>query len=257
MHSDMHLRRLFHLLVKESLVCFPSERKNGEAPCRYHVLLTKRSHVASSPSAWIDKDFWFQSSPFSHFSPLSLLSLPLSSFILCIFGIERLGETERERAIARKITEEERKREKEIALVWKARFSFPSSSSSLIWPLGAVTQSWLRPERAGCVPFRWRNRKRQGWSKGKESKEWDWCCWPRGRGIAGRLWLRRRWSVQRRGSGPCGGGRGGWGRGRRGGLLPGPQRPPASPYWPPQDWKEAAGHHWLLGLREEKTRQRV
>lgn len=92
----MHLCRLFRLFVKESLVCFPSERKSVEAPCRYHALLTKRSHVASSPSVWIDKDFWFQSSPFPPFSPLSLLSLRLSSFILCIFGIERLGEKERE-----------------------------------------------------------------------------------------------------------------------------------------------------------------
>lgn len=73
-------------------------------PFRYHGLLIKRSHVASSPSIWIDKDFWFQSSPSppTPFFPLSLLSLPLSSFILCIFGIERLGEKERERARAKK-----------------------------------------------------------------------------------------------------------------------------------------------------------
>lgn len=98
MHFDEHL---YHLFVKESSVCFPSKRKSGEVPCRHHVFLTKRSHVASFPSLfgflfWIDKDFWFQSSPFSPFSPLSPLSLHLSSFILCIFGIERLGEKERE-----------------------------------------------------------------------------------------------------------------------------------------------------------------
>lgn len=98
MHFDEHL---YHLFVKESSICFPSKRKSGEVPCRHHVFLTKRSHVASFPSLfgfffWIDKDFWFQSSPFSPFSPLSPLSLHLSSFILCIFGIERLGEKERE-----------------------------------------------------------------------------------------------------------------------------------------------------------------
>lgn len=44
---------------------------------------------------------------------------------------------------------------------------------------------------------------------------------------------------------------------RKGGPLPDPRRPPASPYCPPQDWKEAAGHHWLLGLKdgEEKRRE--
>lgn len=153
---------LFRVFAKESLACFPLERRNGAMPFRYHGLLIKRSHVASSPSIWIDKDFWFQSSPSppTPFFPLSLLSLPLSSFILCIFGIERLGEKERERARAKK-NNGRRAQERE-------RDSFGVKGEVLVssfllllsdWPF---TQSWLRPERVGCVPFRWRSRKRRG-----------------------------------------------------------------------------------------------
>lgn len=155
--------------VKESLVCFPLERKR----CRYHVFLTKRSHVASSPSVWIDKDFWFQSSPFPPFSPLSLLpSLPLSSFILCIFGIERLGENERENHCEKNIGRRAQERERDSFGV-KGEVSVSSFLLLLSdWPFGAVTQSWPRPERSGCAPFRWRNRKRQGLSRGRGSRGW-------------------------------------------------------------------------------------
>ena len=70
-----------------SLVSFSRE---GELQYRH------RPHAASSPSVWIDKDFWFQSSPFSPPSPCFASSPPsLLSFILCIFGIERPGERER------------------------------------------------------------------------------------------------------------------------------------------------------------------
>lgn len=227
------------------------------APCGHHLLLTKRSHVAFFPSVWIDKDFWFGSSSFlPPFSPLSPPSLPLSSFILCIFGIERSGEKERERAVAGKKNNGRRAQE-------RGRDSFgvkgevPVSSFPLLSWLarGMVTLSSRRPVGAGCVPFRWRSRKRRDWSKEKGSRGWGWCCWPRGRARAGRLWLRRSWSVQRQGSGPCWGRPGGWGRGKMGAPLPGPRWFPAWPCCPPQDWKEAAGHHWLLELRREKKKE--
>ena len=54
------------------------------------------SHAASSPSVWIDKDFWFQSSPFSPLLPLSLLSLPLSSLSFCVFLASKDRERERD-----------------------------------------------------------------------------------------------------------------------------------------------------------------
>lgn len=79
-------------------------------------VIDKRSHVASSPSVWIDKDFWFQSSPFPP-SPLFHFFPSLSPLSLCVFLASKDWERKRERAIAKKITEEERKREKEIALV--------------------------------------------------------------------------------------------------------------------------------------------
>lgn len=90
----MHLCSLFCLLLNESLVCFPLERKSGEVPCRYHVLLTKRSHVASSPSVWIDKDFWFNL-PFSPRLP-SLTSFPPSLLFHSVYFWHR--KTRRERA---------------------------------------------------------------------------------------------------------------------------------------------------------------
>lgn len=95
---------LCRLFAKESLVCFPLERQSGEMPCRYHGLLTKKSHVASSPSIWIDKDFWFQSSPFPPFCPSPLFHFfpSLSPLSFCVFLASKDWERKRERAIAKK-----------------------------------------------------------------------------------------------------------------------------------------------------------
>lgn len=91
-------------------------------PRRYHVLKTKRSHAVSFSSVWINKDFLVSIFPLSSFLPFPFfwfLSLPLSSFILCIFGIERLGEKEGEllQKIKGKNGRRASEREKEIALV--------------------------------------------------------------------------------------------------------------------------------------------
>lgn len=76
-----------------------SFREKGS--CRYHVLLTKTSHVASSPSVWIDKDFWFQSSSFPP-SPLFHFFPSLSPLSFCVFLASKDWERKRERAIAKK-----------------------------------------------------------------------------------------------------------------------------------------------------------
>lgn len=87
----------------QSLVYFPSERRA--------TLREKKSIAVSFSSIGIHKDFWFQS--FSSFSLLLLLSLLLSSFILCIFGIERLGEKDGERRWERKQKQKKSTRERE------------------------------------------------------------------------------------------------------------------------------------------------
>lgn len=151
------------------------------------------------------KIFGFNLSPpfpffyfFPSFSPLSF----------CVFLASKDLERKMERDAGKENKNRRRaqEREKEIALVWKARFLFNPFRSSPIDPPGVVTQSWAPRGRMGCVPFRWRSRRRQGWSRERGSRVWGWCCWPRGRGRTGRLWLWRRWPVQHRGSGPCVGG---------------------------------------------------
>lgn len=95
MRCNVHL---FHLSILESRVLLQSERL--ERDCGDVTRDIKSS--TPPPPCLIDKIFGFSLPLSSLLLFFSHLSLPLSSFILCIFGIERQGEKERESVCEKK-----------------------------------------------------------------------------------------------------------------------------------------------------------